>query len=120
MSLRDEAIPFACWDPTLMQDVGRIAVLAADGILIPVSELKAGTEAINVFEVLGIDLASLDVIILKGLGNTIKRAYGDIPRGYVEVESEGINHPDLRKIGEYRKLRRPCFPLDDDVEFVTR
>jgi len=117
VSLRDEAIPFACWDPTLMQDVGRIAVLDADGILIPVSELKAGTEAINVFEVLGIDLAKLDVIILKGLGNTIKRAYGDIPRGYVEVESQGINHPDLRKMGEYRKLRRPCFPLDDDVEF---
>jgi microcystin degradation protein MlrC len=117
LSLRADPLPYAYWDPTITQDVGRIAVLDAGGVIIPVTELKAGTEAMDIFTHLGIDLGELQVIVLKGLGHTIRGVYGDLPRGYVEVESEGINHPDLRRIGTYRALRRPCFPLDEDAEF---
>jgi len=116
-SLRRDPFPYAHWDASITQDVGRVAVLDAGSVVIPVTELKAGTEAINVFAHLGVDLDPLQVIVLKGLGNTIRGAYGDLARGYVEVESEGINHPDLRRIGTYRALRRPCFPLDDGVEY---
>jgi len=115
--LRHAPLPFAHWDPSMTQDVGRIAVLKAGGLILPVTERKAGTEAINVFAALDIDLSPLQVIVVKGLGNTLKTTYGDLPRGYIEVESEGINHPDLRRIGTYHAVRRPCFPLDDDVTF---
>ncbi|MFD1708253.1 M81 family metallopeptidase [Siminovitchia sediminis] len=114
VKLTDEKLPYAYYggDP---QDVGRIAVIDQNGILIVVTELKADTENLNVFEILGIDVRDLNIIILKGLGHAYKKAFKDLPKGYITPESIGITNPDVRKIGEFKNIRRPVYPLDKNV-----
>lgn len=111
-------IPFAHWDESITQDVGRIALIDVDGITVPVTERKAATESMDMFGALGLNVDEFDVVVLKGLGNTYRVTYGDRLRAYVEVESEGCTNPNLRRIGRYRRLRRPIFPLDGDVEYM--
>lgn len=113
--LTTDPLPFAYYggDP---QDVGRVALIDQGGFLILVTELKADTENIDVFGWLGIDVADLNVIILKGLGHAYKEVFKDKPKGYLTPDSIGITHPDVRKIGDFKLIRRPCHPFDENVE----
>lgn len=116
VKLTTEPLPFAYYggDP---QDVGRIALIDQDGILIFVTELKADTENIDVFGWMGYEVSDMNVIILKGLGHAYKEVFKDKPKGYLTPDSIGITHPDVRKIGEFKLIRRPVHPLDENVEF---
>src|SRR5699024_6320277 len=115
VKLTDDNLPFAYYGGP-PQDVGRIAVLDQNGILIVVTELKADTENFNIFEWLGIDVKNLNIIVLKGLGHAYKKAFKDLPKGYITPASIGITNPDVRKIGEFKFIRRPVYPLNENVE----
>lgn len=115
--LADREIPMADADPTSRQNVGKIAVLDHDGITIVVTELKAATEMMNIFKCLDIDITGYKALILKGFGKAYEETYQGIAEHYIVPDSLGITSPDVRKAGNFTKIRRPVYPLDEEVEF---
>ena len=113
--ITNETIPWAYWDEENRQDVGTIAVLNQKGIKIVVTELKAGTENIDIFGILGYDVNDLNIVVMKGLGQAIRDVFKEKPRDYITPESIGITNPDVTKIGDFKKLRRPIYPFDKNV-----
>ena len=111
--LRTDPIPWGTWeDADVMQNVGRTVVIDISGIKVIVTEMKAVTEDIDIFEMLGYDVTKMNALGLKGLGLHIKKAYGSKIDHYIPADGKGVTHPDLRKIGTYYNIRRPVFPLD--------
>ena len=117
ISISTDEIPIFEWLDDLKQDAGKIAVLDIDGIIVPVAEKMIVTECIDIFGILGIDYKAKNIIVLKGLASSYTHIYKDIPKEYVLLDSAGIGNYDLTKIGKYKKLRRPCYPFDKNVEF---
>lgn len=115
--LVEREIPMADADPTSRQNVGKIAVLDHDGITIVVTELKAATEMMNIFKCLGIDITGYKALLLKGFGKAYEEVYKGIADHYIVPDSLGITSPDVRKAGHFTKIRRPVYPLDEEVDF---
>lgn len=114
--LHDEPIKMSEWDEELTP-VGTIAVLDADGIYILVTEFKIGAESVNIFREVGLDFTNYKIAVIKGLGNSIQKAYGDAPTGYIEIASEGCTNPDVTKLGEFKKLSMDLYPFNPDAVF---
>ncbi len=93
-------------------DVGIIGMLDVQGILVVVTEQKLVTENIDIFEVLGIDVTRLQMVGFKGLGLHIRQALAGKIKTFIPVDGVGVTHPDVRKLGPYRRVRRPVWPLD--------
>ena len=115
VKLSDAEIPISIDDTTVTQSVGKIAVLDQDGIFIVVVEYKGAFESINIFDIMGIDARDLKVVVLKGASGALKEVFGEYLSGYVYPASKGITNPDVTKIGEFKKIRRPIYPLDKDT-----
>lgn len=118
--LMHRKIPVSYWDDKDLQDPGRIAVLDQKGILIVVTENKTATENINIFSYLDIAVEELNVIVLKGLGHAYKKVFKDLPKEYVTIDSIGVTNPDVTKLGEFKNIRRPIYPIDKNAEFIGR
>lgn len=93
-------------------DYGRIAVISTEQADIVVTENKVPTEMINIFRHLDIDSNKYSVLVLKGFGHSYKANFSDKEYVYFTAESIGVNNPDVTKIGEFKKIRRPVYPLD--------
>lgn len=115
ISLHDKKIPFCYWDDEFLVDVGRIAVIEERGITIVVTERKAPTENIDIFAQVGIDFRQFNIILLKGFGQAYQAVFKDVPEEYITIQSIGITNPDVTRIGEFKNVRRPIYPLDKDV-----
>jgi microcystin degradation protein MlrC len=96
-----------------LYDVGVIGVLDVNGILVLVTEQKVITENIDLFEILGYDVRKLQAVCFKGLGLHIRQALEGKIQTFIPVDGIGVTHPDVRKLGPYRRIRRPVWPLDD-------
>lgn len=114
--LHDGPIKMSEWDEE-STSVGTIAVLDVDGIYILVTEFKIGVESINIFREVGLDFTNYKIAVIKGLGNSIQKAYGDAPSGYIEIDSEGCTNPDVTKLGEFKKLSMDLYPFNPDAVF---
>jgi microcystin degradation protein MlrC len=95
--------------------LGRCAVLVAGGIEIVISERPNSGADPAVLTSNGIDPATKSVIVIKSqiFGPT---SYGHIVSGHIVVDGEGWATSDFTRLS-YARLRRPIFPLDDDVTF---
>lgn len=119
VGLFNKKIPREFYDPNTLQDIGEVAILDQDGIKIVVTELKANSENIVIFQYFDVDISDMRFLILKGSGEAYKVAYGQYevkPDAYITPESIGITNPDVTKIGDFKKLRRPLIPFDENVE----
>ena len=116
ISLHNKKIPFGYWDDEFLIDVGRIAVIEERGITIIVTEHKAPTENIDIFAQLGIDFHKFNIILLKGFGQAYQAVFKDVPEEYITIQSIGITNPDVTRIGEFKNVRRPIYPLDHNVK----
>lgn len=94
-------------------DVGAVGVLDISGVLVVVTEQKVVTENIDILEPLGFDMRELKVVGCKGLGLHIRQALAGKAQRFVQVDAEGVTHRDVRKMGPYRHIRRPVWPLDE-------
>jgi microcystin degradation protein MlrC len=93
-------------------DPGIAAVLDVQGILIVVTEHKLVTENIDVFNLLGFDVTKLHVVGFKGLGLHIRQALTGKISEFILVDGVGVTHPDVRRLGSFKRLRRPTWPID--------
>lgn len=94
-------------------DVGIVSVLDISGILAVVTEQKVVTENIDILEPLGIDMRALRIVGCKGLGLHIRQALAGKYQHFELVDTAGVTHRDVRKLGRFRHIRRPIWPLDD-------
>jgi microcystin degradation protein MlrC len=107
-----DPIPVDSWSGRTF-DVGLLGVLDVDGILVVVSENKIMAENFDIFEILGFDVRTMEAVCFKGLGLHIRQALEGKIRRFIPVDGVGITHPDVRKLGPYRRVRRPIWPLDE-------
>lgn len=105
-------IPADTWSEVNF-DAGIVAVLDIHGILVVVTEYKLITENINIFDVLGFDVTQMQAVGFKGLGLHIRQALKGKINHFIPVDGVGVTHPDVRKLGTFRKIKRPVWPLDD-------
>ena len=94
---------------------GRTAVLTAQGVEILITERPSGAFDPAVFTSVGIDPRRKAVLVIKSqiFG---PRSYSEIAQEVIVVDGEGWATTDFRKL-PYRRVRRPIFPLDDEVEY---
>jgi microcystin degradation protein MlrC len=94
-------------------EVGTLGVLDVQGILVVVTETKIITENIDVLGILGFDVTKMQAVSFKGLGLHIRQALEGKIKTFIPVDGVGVTHPDVRKLGPYKRLKRPVWPLDD-------
>ena len=94
-------------------DFGVVGVLDVEGVQVVVTERRMVTENVDIFEALGLDVRQMQVVGFKGLGLHVRQALGDKMQRFIPVDAVGVTHPDVRKLGRFRRLRRPCWPFDD-------
>ena len=96
-----------------LYDPGVIAVLDVSGVLVAITERKIVTENIDLFELLGWDVSTMQVVGFKGLGGHIQQIIGPKMQRYIRIDGVGVTHRDVRKVGQYKRINRPIWPLDD-------
>lgn len=94
-------------------DFGAVGVLEVGGVHVVVTERRMVTENIDIFEALGLDVRQMQAVGFKGLGLHVRQALAGKIERFIPVDAAGVTHPDLRKLGHFRRLRRPCWPFDD-------
>ena len=94
-------------------DMGRCAVVRADGVAILLTSRKTPPFDLGQLRSQGIEPTSLSIIGVKA-AVAHRRAYDPIAAASYWVRTPGPCSSDLRSL-PYRRVRRPIFPLDDDV-----
>ena len=94
-------------------DFGAVGVLEVGGVQVVVTERRMVTENIDIFEALGLDVRRMQAVGFKGLGLHVRQALAGKIERFIPVDAVGVTHPDVRKLGRFRRLRRPCWPFDD-------
>jgi microcystin degradation protein MlrC len=112
LKLHDGPVPADSWSGQRYRP-GIVGVLDVHGILAIVTEHKLVTENIDIFHALGFDVRRMQVIAFKGLGLHIRQALSGKISRFVHIDGVGVTHPDVRKLGTFRRIRRPVWPLDD-------
>lgn len=115
LSLQEKTIPFCYWDENFQINIGKWAVIWFDGVTVVVTQEKAPTENMNIFAQAGIDASEFNILLLKGFGQAYQGVFGDLPKEYLTIHSIGICNPDVTRIGEFQNIRRPIYPLDENV-----
>lgn len=107
----------------LRVDIGKTAVLTVMGgpdvasppgaVEIVVAERRRSTDDPEMLRVLGIEPTQRRLLLLKSKGH-FRAAFGPIVAEIIDVDTGGVATLDLRRL-PFRHVRRPIFPLDDDV-----
>lgn len=118
LGIKSDMIPREYYDLDTLQDVGNIAILDHDGIIIVVTEPRCNIENIVIFNYLDVDIdvANMKVILMKGSGEAYKCTYKELAAGFITPQSYGLTNPDITRIGDYSKVRRPDIPFDKNVK----
>ena len=106
------SIPFDNWS-LRKYNVGPIGVLDVNGIHVVVTSQKIITENIDIFEILGFNVRHMQAVAFKGLGLHIRQALEGKINTFLPIDGVGVTHPDVRKLGPYKLVPRPIWPLDE-------
>ncbi|NKB69763.1 MAG: MlrC domain protein [Candidatus Latescibacteria bacterium] len=96
-------------------DMGRAVVVAAGGVEIILTEERIQPFDAEVLRCVGIDPQQRQLIALKSAVH-FRADFTPIAHEILEVETPGIHSPNLFSY-DYQRLRRPMYPLDQDVEW---
>jgi microcystin degradation protein MlrC len=95
----------------LRDDIGRTAVLDADGIEILLAEKSHAPNDPEVFRRNGIEPTEKKILLLKSRGH-FRAAYEPFSKEIIEVDAPGLTTPNMKWF-TYKNVPRPIFPLDD-------
>lgn len=94
----------------LTMEMGRTAVFVVGGVEVILTERRIQAKDTQLLRSLGIE--PLDRLLIALKSSVHYRAdFGPLAKAVFEVDAPGLLHPDLTRFS-FRKLRRPCFPLD--------
>ena len=97
--------------------MGRTVVLEVDGIEIILTEKRIQPYDAEVLRSVGIEPADRDLVALKSAVH-FRADYASIAHEILEVDTPGVHSPDLFSY-DYRKIRRPIYPLDSYPTWQT-
>ncbi|HLA94603.1 MAG TPA: M81 family metallopeptidase [Pyrinomonadaceae bacterium] len=95
----------------IIEDMGRTAVVEADGIKIVLTEKKMPPWNLEQLRSVGITPEREKIIVLKS-AVAFRAAYEPIAGDIIEVNSPGLSSIDLAQF-DFKNIPRPIFPLDD-------
>ncbi len=98
-------------------DMGRAAVLHLDGATVLVTERPHEPWDLGVFKCAGIDPIAARFLILKSR-MYCRPVFEPLSRAVVECASAGITSSNLG-LFDFRKLERPIYPMDAEMEWRT-
>lgn len=98
-------------------NLGPCALLSMDGIRIAVVSRRHQCADPVFLERLGIDLASVRVLVIKSRGH-FRAGFDEFfsPAQIVEVDAPGLTTPIIERLA-LRRVPRPIYPLDPDMEW---
>lgn len=105
-------------DAGTLSSRGRTVVLEIsgnDGIEVQLTELRGHPCDLNHFRAFGIEPTQRRILVLKSAAH-FRAAFEPIATKVIEVDAPGISSPKLASF-DYRRLRRPIYPLDADVSW---
>lgn len=70
----------------------------------------------NLFRCVGMEPADYDIVVVKSQQH-FRAAFGPIASAIIEVDANGLSSANL-SARDYKKLRRPIYPLDADTKHV--
>jgi microcystin degradation protein MlrC len=92
-------------------DMGRVAVLDSGTLTLVVQTKAVMANDQNMLSAMGVDLSSLDVVILKGAA-AVKAGWLSRVHRFIAVNTPGPTMADVRRLG-FRNVKRPLWPLDE-------
>ena len=98
---------------------GRTVVLeigGRGGIELQLTEVRGHPSDLNYFRAFGIEPTARRILVLKSAAH-FRAAFEPIATKVIEVDAPGISSPRLSSF-DYRRLRRPIYPLDPDAAWA--
>ncbi|MFP4200417.1 MAG: M81 family metallopeptidase [Clostridia bacterium] len=95
----------------VLTTLGKTALVDVDGIEVIVTENRVAPNDPEVFRHVGIEPTDKHILVVKSRGH-FRAAYEPFAADIIEVDCPGFASPNLDHF-DYRKLRRPIFPLDE-------
>jgi microcystin degradation protein MlrC len=96
-------------------DLGRMARLVIDGIDVIVSTIRTQTLDDEVFRLHGIDVTRYKFVAIKS-SNHFRAGFAPIAHKIIRADTPGLVSADLSAFN-YKRLKRPIWPLDDEVNW---
>jgi microcystin degradation protein MlrC len=96
-------------------EMGRTVVLQVGGVEIILTEERLQPFDAEVIRSVGIEPRERKLIALKSAVH-FRAAFTPIAHEIIEVDTPGVHSPDLFTY-DYKKLRRPMYPLDEDTQY---
>jgi microcystin degradation protein MlrC len=103
----------------LRLELGPCAALQIDGVTVVVISHRVQCADPIFFEMMGLDIGAARSVVVKSRGH-FRGGFDEFfgPDQIVEVDLPGLTSPMLNRF-EWKRLPRPCIPLDDNVEWVA-
>jgi len=99
-----------------VSDAGLVGVLDAGGILVVITQRRLVSENIDIFAHLGFDVMSMQAVLFKGLTLHVRQALAGKIETFLSIDGFGVTHPDVTRLGGFRRLKRPCWPFEAVLE----
>lgn len=96
-------------------DLGRMAVLLVDGVTIVLSENRRQLLDAEMLRCVGIMPERYRLLVVKSAVH-FRADFGPLATAIFDADTPGIHRPDFSNY-DYRRLRRPVYPLDRTTEF---
>ncbi len=94
---------------------GRTALIDVNGLKIVVTTIRHAANDQGYFTVVGIQPEREPLLVIKSRGH-FRADFEPISRTIIEVDAPGAANPNLSRYN-YQNVRRPIWPLDDDVSW---
>jgi len=101
----------------MMENLGRTVVLRCAGVDVILTEKRYQPTSLQLYRSLGIEPSEKMVIVVKSSVH-FRASHEPIAKKIIEVDTPGIHSSRLSAFN-YKKLRRPIFPLDVEMLGIT-
>jgi len=106
--------PMGTWTEV---NLGRTVVLRCGGVDVILTEKRYQPTTLQLYRSLGIEPSEKKVIVVKSSVH-FRASHEPIAKKIIEVDTPGIHSPRLSAFN-YKKIRRPIFPLDTEMLGIT-
>lgn len=96
-------------------ELGRMAVLVVDGVEVVVAERRNQLRDLEMLRCVGIEPSRRRFIAVKSAVH-FRADFNSLTSYIFDADTPGVHRPDF-SCYEFKRLRRPIYPLDGDVKF---
>src|SRR5690606_17358476 len=96
-------------------ELGRMAVLVVDGVEVGVAERRNQLRDLEKLRCVGIEPSRRPLIAAKSAVHC-RADFNSLTTYIFDADTPGVHRPDF-SCYEFKRLRRPIYPLDGDVKF---